>query len=68
MGIEPGRTTTYRLTNKYFDVHNSDDSVSDSPEVFEQLKRVASSVSQALNSSQQPPPTKQGRIIHGIDY
>ena len=53
MGIEPERTTTYRITNKHFGVHNSDDSVFNPPshEVFEQRKRAGSSLSQASNSS-----------------
>ena len=47
MGIEPERTTTYRITNRHFGVHNSDDSVFNpqAQEVFEQRKRAGSSLS-----------------------
>ena len=67
MGIEPERTTTYRITNKHFGIHNSDDSVFNSQEAFEQQKRSASNLSQASNPSRQPSPTKRGRIVHDID-
>jgi hypothetical protein len=51
-----------------FGVHtNSDDNVTviQFSSVFEQRKRAGSSLFQASNSSQQPSPTKRGRI-HNI--
>ena len=39
------------VTNKHFGVHNNDDSVFDSPDVFEQLKRAMSSDSKAPSTA-----------------